>query len=78
MKKTLLVTSLVAAMGVTTSVDAAFTALTDGNYQMTITGGCFDYSNCQTSGFGTLTDNTTANEATSAGFALDHRAGPAP
>ena len=71
MKKVLLVTSLAAAMGVVTSAEAAFTALVDGSYQMTITSGCFDYSNCQTSGLGAFTDNATANEATSAGFALD-------
>ena len=71
MRKTLLVAGLTTAMGVATSAEAAFTALADGNYQMTITGGCFGYGNCQTGGFGTLTDNTTANQATTAGFALD-------
>lgn len=68
MKKTLLVTSLAAAMGVATTANAAFTAMGDGNYRMTITGGCFDFGNCQTSGNGALSDNLTPNQATAAAF----------
>jgi len=62
MKKTLLATSLAAAMSVATTADAAFSG-GDGNYRITITGGCFAFDNCQVTGSGTLTDNTTANQA---------------
>ena len=68
MKKALLVTTIAAAMGVATSANAAFTALADGSYTMTITGGCFDFGNCQTSGKGAISDNTTPNQATAAAF----------
>ena len=65
MKKTLLATSIVAALGagVSTSANAAFTALTAGSYSMSITSGCFAFGNCQTLGTGDFTDNT-AGEAT--------------
>ncbi len=62
MKKTLLATGMALALGAT-GANAAFTALADGDYQMTITGGCFDFGDCITSGNGAFADNT-ANEAT--------------
>jgi len=68
MKKTLLVAALASTMGLATSADAAFTAMADGSYQMTITGGCFAFDNCQVTGNGILTDNTTANQANTAAF----------
>ena len=68
MKKTLLATGVLLALGTTGSANAAFTALADGNYQMVITGGCFDFGNCQASGKGALSDNTTPNQATAAAF----------
>ena len=65
MKKTLLATSVVAALGlgVTTTASAAFTALTAGDYTMSITGGCFAFGVCDTAGAGAFTDNT-AGQAT--------------
>ena len=65
MKKTLLATGIVAALGasVSTTANAAFTALTAGDYTMSITSGCFAFGNCQTSGGGVFTDNT-AGQAT--------------
>ncbi len=68
MKRTLLATGLLAALSVTGSANAAFTSLADGAYQMTITGGCFDFGNCQTSGKGALSDNTTPNQANASAF----------
>ena len=67
MNKTLLASGMALALGATGSANA-ITALTDGDYVMQITGGCFDFGNCQTSGAGTLTDNTTANQASIGGF----------
>lgn len=68
MKKTLLATSMALTLGAATSANAAFTAMADGNYQLTVTGGCFDFANCQTLGSGTFADNTTANQATAGAF----------
>jgi hypothetical protein len=68
MKKTLLIASLATAMGVATSAQAAFTPLTDGNYSMVITGGCFAFGNCQALGSGALTDNATSAEADTSSF----------
>ena len=68
MKKTLLVAAIASTMGLATSASAAVTGMVDGTYTLTITGGCFDFSNCQTSGKGALTDNTTANQADTSGF----------
>ncbi|MDX2505593.1 MAG: VPLPA-CTERM sorting domain-containing protein [Gammaproteobacteria bacterium] len=67
MKKTLLVAALASTMGVAASAHAAFTG-GDGLYTMTITGGCFAFDNCQTTGNGIFTDNTTPNQATAAAF----------
>lgn len=74
MKKTLLATGMMMALG-TGTASAAFTALTDGSYTMTITGGCFDFGNCVTKGSGALTDNTTPNQATAAGFGFSFGSG---
>jgi hypothetical protein len=63
MKKTLLATGMMLALGTTGTANAAFTALADGDYQLVITSGCFDFGNCVTSGKGVLSDNTTANQA---------------
>ena len=63
MRKTLLATSIVAALGASTSANAVFTAMGAGDYTMNITGGCFAFGNCQTSGTGAFTDNT-AGQAT--------------
>jgi len=59
MKKTLLATSIALTLG-TTTAQGAFTSLSDGSYQMTITGGCFELGNCISSGSGALQDNTSA------------------
>lgn len=75
MKKTLLATSMVAALGMSASANAAFTAMADGDYQLTITSGCFAFGNCQTTGTGTYTDNTTQNQADTSGFALPYGSG---
>lgn len=68
MKKTLIATGMMLALGTAGSANAAFTALGDGDYMMDITSGCFDFGNCQASGKGALTDNTNAAEATISGF----------
>jgi hypothetical protein len=75
MNKTLLVATLAATLGVATSAEAAFTAMADGSYTMTITSGCFAFGNCQTSGLGALTDNTTQNQADTSGFGLPYGSG---
>ena len=62
MKKTLLVTSLAAAMGGATTVDADFTAMGDGNYQMVITSGCFLFGDCVVGGEGNYTDNLNSTD----------------
>ncbi len=67
-KKTLLISSIAAAMGVTTAANAAFTPLVDGHYKLEITGGCFGFGNCVTGGTGALTDNTTVNQADTSGL----------
>jgi len=67
MKKSLLIAAMASTMAVATTAEAAFSG-GDGAYTMTITGGCFAFDNCQTSGNGTFTDNTTANQATAAAF----------
>lgn len=60
MKKTLFASCMILTLA-TGSADAVFTPLPDGNYQMTITGGCSQLGgNCQTSGFGALVDNTSS------------------
>ena len=64
MKKTLLATSIALSLGaVAPSANAAFTPLAAGDYIMTVTGGCFEFGNCQTTGNGAFTDNT-AGQAT--------------
>ena len=72
MKKTMMIASIATLLNVATTAEAAFTAMSDGDYTMYITGGCFQLSgggtNCQASGTGTLTDNTTSNQATLSGF----------
>lgn len=75
MKKTLLATGMLLALGTTGNANAVFTGMADGDYQMTITSGCFDFGNCQTSGAGGLTDNTTPNQATAAAFGSDAGSG---
>ena len=62
-KKTLVAAGVALALGTAGPAEAAFTALPAGSYNMTITAGCFDFSNCQADGKGTITDNTTAAEA---------------
>jgi len=73
MKKTAIAAGMLLAMG-STGANAAFTG-GDGVYTMTITGGCFDFGNCVTKGTGALTDNTTPNQATAAGFGLPFGSG---
>ncbi len=74
MNKTLIATGI--ALGLSAGIaQAAFTPLADGSYQMTITGGCFAFGNCQTSGSGTLQDNTTANQADASGLGLPYGSG---
>ncbi len=68
MKKTILATSLAAAMSVATTADAAFTPMGDGDYKMEITSGCFFFGNCVVGGSGDYTDNTTANQADTSAF----------
>lgn len=70
MKKTLLAASMVAALGLSTAADAAFTGIADGSYTMTITSGCFEFGNCQDAGDGTnaMVDNTTQNQADTSGL----------
>lgn len=64
MNKTLLATSIALTMGLAApAANAAFTALTAGNYTMTITGGCFAFGDCQGLNIGGFGDNT-ANQAT--------------
>ena len=67
MKKTLLATSMVLAMGVSGSA-SAITALTAGDYWMEITGGCFDFGNCTVTNADSYNDNTLQAEATISGF----------
>lgn len=67
MKKTLVATSIFLGLN-TVAAQAGFTPLPDGSYQVAITGGCFDFGNCQTSGRGILLDNTTANQADASSF----------
>ena len=74
MKKTLLATGMALAMGATGSADAAFTALADGSYQMTITGGCFAFGDCVGLATGTFADNTAAQT----GFTLTAQSGNSP
>ena len=61
--------SAISMMTFATGAQAAFTALPDKTaFKIEITGGCFDFGNCQTSGKGALSDNTTPNQATAAAF----------
>ncbi len=62
-KKTLVAAGVALAVGTAGPAQAAFTALPAGSYNMTITAGCFAFGNCQATGTGVLTDNTTAAEA---------------
>lgn len=75
MNKTLLATSMAMALGVAGNAQAVFTPMTDGIYKMEITGGCFDFGNCQASGGGVLSDNTTQNQADTSGFGLPYGSG---
>jgi len=68
MKKTLLASSVLLALGATGSAYAAFTAPTAGMYTMEITGGCFEFGDCVTLATGALQDATTAAQASFAGF----------
>ena len=74
MKKTAIAAGIALSLGMS-GAQAAFTALTDGSYTMTITSGCFAFGNCQTSGTGTLTDNTTQNQADTSSFGLPYGSG---
>jgi hypothetical protein len=68
-KKTAVAAGIALSLGLGVSgAQAAFTPLANGSYTMYFTGGCFQFGNCQTSGLGGLTDNSTANEATYASF----------
>jgi hypothetical protein len=63
MKKTILATSIAVSLGVVApAAHAAFTPLAAGNYTASITGGCFEFGNCQTTGNGVFSGNT-AGEA---------------
>lgn len=74
MKKTAIAAGMALSLGMT-GAQAAFTALGDGSYSMTITGGCFDFGNCVTKASGALTDNTTPNQADASGFGLPFGSG---
>lgn len=59
MNKTILATSIALSLGVVApSAQAVFTPLGAGDYVMDITGGCFEFGNCQVTGNGAFTDNT--------------------
>lgn len=59
MKKSILAASVAMSLGVVApAANAAFTALGDGSYTMTVTSGCFEFGNCQTTGNGAFTGNT--------------------
>ena len=75
MKKATLAASMTLALGISGGAEAAFTALGDGAYQMTITSGCFAFGNCQATGGGALTDNSTQNQADTSGFGLPYGSG---
>ena len=47
----------VALLLVTSNCQAAFTPLSDGNYRMVITSGCFAFGNCSGQNFGQFVDN---------------------
>ncbi len=67
LKRTALASAI--SMALATSAQAAFTALPDKtSFRMTITSGCFDFGNCQASGKGALSDNTTPNQANASAF----------
>lgn len=74
MKNTFLLASIIAAFGVS-EAHAVFTPLTDGVYRLEITGGCFDFGNCQSDGTGTLVDNTTQNQADMSDLGLPYGSG---
>ena len=64
LKKTAVAAGIALSLGVGVSgAQAAFTPMADGSYTMYFTGGCFDFGNCQVTGGGTYTDNTTAFQA---------------
>ena len=56
MKRALLLMTA-ALLLVTSHSQAAFTPLSDGDYQMVITSGCFTFGNCVNQSFGQLVDN---------------------
>ena len=66
LKKTALATGIALSLGATGA--QAITPLGAGNYTMYITGGCFAFDNCQTTGSGTISDNTNAAQASISGF----------
>jgi hypothetical protein len=66
-KKTLIASGMALAMGASGSAYAAFTALADGAYTMTITSGCFNFGACTTAGGpGTIVDNTAGQTTVTA------------
>ncbi len=63
MKTNLLIATAVIAAGVSGPANSAFTALTDNStYELVITGGCFAFGNCVSSGTGALVDNSNLGE----------------
>ena len=64
MKKATLTAGIALAMGITGSAQAAFTALVDGNYTMTLDSGCFEFGGCTIGGAGNISDSVTGTGAT--------------
>lgn len=67
LKKALLATAI--GVGSVGSAHAVFTALPANTaFKLEITGGCFDFTNCQVTGNGLISDNATANQASFSGY----------
>jgi hypothetical protein len=65
MKKTLIAASIALSLGaVAPSANASFTALTAGNYTLSINSGCFAFGDCVALASGAFTDNTAAQAST--------------
>lgn len=56
LKQIIVATSAALSLSAGTA-QAAFTSLTDGNYRMQLTSGCFIFGNCQADGGGAFVDN---------------------
>jgi len=71
MKKSILAASIALTLGASSSANAAFTALSDGDYWITVTSGCFAFGNCQDGMGGFSTGAFTGNTATQSVFTTD-------